>query len=311
MEKKQRNFVKIVNEVCEEENIDVKSYSSEWIFKLSKGSVSKHIVGHRFELNSCSIDAICNDKSGTAEILADNGIDCVEHKFYISPSYLEHMNSDGNWEGMLKYLNEHKKIVCKPNEGTSGVGVSVVKNKKELEVATDYIFSISRGMALSPYYDIENEYRVIILNDNVKLIFSKSVPSVVGNGKDTVLRLLADSKVEYKRIEFSNYIDFSYIPSENEIVKLNWKHNLGLGASAEIVTDNHITEELSKIAIKAAKILNIKFASIDIIKTENTYKILEINSGFMMEYFSRESEENYKIAKGIYKEAINSMFSKS
>jgi len=55
--------------------------------------------------------------------------------------------------------------------------------------------------------------------------------------------------------------------------------------------------------------LNIKFASIDIIRTEGKYKILEVNSGVMMEYFAASSSENYETAKKIYREAILLMFS--
>ena len=46
----------------------------------------------------------------------------------------------------------------------------------------------------------------------------------------------------------------------------------------------------------------------DIIEVEGGYKILEINNGVVLAFFSTISEENYKIAKGIYKDAVKEMF---
>ena len=46
----------------------------------------------------------------------------------------------------------------------------------------------------------------------------------------------------------------------------------------------------------------------EVVNENNELKILELNSGIMMENFSSESEENYKIAEKIYGEAINYMF---
>jgi len=62
------------------------------------------------------------------------------------------------------------------------------------------------------------------------------------------------------------------------------------------------------MASEAFHALNLRFASIDIIEANGEFKVLEINSGIMMEYFSETSEENYKLAKGIYTEASKAMF---
>ena len=302
-----RNLVSIIKEICKEENIELKSYSDKWILRLSKNGINRHIIGYRFELNNSATDAICSDKCATSDILIDNNIPCVKHSFFNSPSNIHHTNSDSNWIVMLKYLEEYKKIVCKPNEGTSGNNVISVSNEKELEQAVDKIFIKSRSLAICPYYDIKNEYRVIILNGNVKVIYSKEKPSLIGNGKDTILQLLANSNIEYKIGDFDKNINYYYVPPKDETFRLNWKHNLGLGSSAKIIHDNQLTKILSEIAAQTANVLNIKFASIDIIETEDNYQVLEVNSGVMMECFS-SNPENYEIAKSIYKEAIDLMF---
>ncbi len=308
MKNKERNLVKIINEICKEENIKMVSYSDDWIFRLTKNGISKHILGYRFELNNSSVDAICNDKCAASDILIDNNIECIKHTFFLSPSNLKYTSKNANWEEMINYFKEHKRIVCKPNEGTGGNNVIIINNQTELEQAVTKVFSNSRGLALCPYHEIKNEYRVIILNNNIKLIYLKQTPFIIGNGKDTVLKLIADSNIQYNMGTFDKNINYYYIPPKNEIFRLNWKYNLGLGASAKIVSDDNLIKILSELAIKAAAVLNIKFASIDIVETDNTYKVLEINSEVMMDYFSNINETNYKISKQIYKEAIDLMF---
>ena len=308
MKNNERKFTKMIKEICKEENINIESYSDNWIFRLSKDHISKHILGYRFELNSSSVDDICNDKSAASDIMISNHIPCVEHTFFISPPNLKYINNTGNLSEMLNYLKQHKQIVCKPNEGTGGNCVTLVSNEKELEEAANEIFKENISLALSPFYEINNEYRVIILNNKVKLIYLKEIPFLIGNGKDSILKLIADSNKKYSINEIDKHINYYDIPKHNEIIKLNWKHNLGLGSKSQLLEDKEIKTILSNLAIKVSKTLNLKFASIDIIETNDTYKVLEINSGVMMDHFANINKENYKIAKSIYKEAIEAMF---
>ena len=74
-------------------------------------------------------------------------------------------------------------------------------------------------------------------------------------------------------------------------------------------SDKVLIGKLSNFALRVAEQLNLKFASIDIVKDKNGgYKVLEINSGVMMETFSKLNEHNYEIAKHIYRSAIYDYF---
>jgi hypothetical protein len=41
-------------------------------------------------------------------------------------------------------------------------------------------------IAVSPYVEYETEYRCILLNNKIELVYSKQRPFVVGDGKSTV-----------------------------------------------------------------------------------------------------------------------------
>lgn len=106
-------------------------------------------------------------------------------------------------------------------------------------------------------------------------------------------------------------LDYWRVPKINEIVTVSWKHNLAQGSKPDIDLPIEIKAQLKDIALHTATALDINFASIDILVDENNnYMVLEINSGVMMEKFSRESCENYIIAKSIYSDAIKHYFDK-
>ena len=277
---------------------------------MSKKDKKIYIFGYQFENSSVTSHLICSDKCATSDLLLFNNVPAIKHTFFMSPVNINYVGVAGNWKRIIDLLTIHGKLVCKANEGTGGAHVYLVSNQFELESATHKILSRSRTMAVCPFYKIESEFRVVVLNNQVKLIYSKNIPFVEGDGVSTLRQLFisyahahADFPLNFDISEDDNLL----ILGNGEKYYLNWKHNLGQGAFPKIIQDNELVELLSNLALQATKAVNILFASVDIIKTENKYLVLEINSGVMMEYFSQVSDYNYQIAKSIYREAIVSI----
>lgn len=309
MKNSQRPFVKIIKEICSENNIELASFSYDWIFQLSKSEKTAHIFGYQFGNNSATSQLICADKCATSDILLFNGVPAVKHDFFMSPTNINYVGVSGNWERILKLLREHGKVVCKANEGSGGGSVYLASTQFELERAAHKIFSHSRTMAVSPFYEIEKEFRTVVLDGKVMLIYSKNIPFVEGDGKSTLRELLisyaqSHSDFPLKLDESENDLDIIEIGKKHY---LNWKHNLGQGAHPEIIQDELLISELSNLATRAARVTGIQFASVDIIKVKNNFMVLEVNSGVMMDYFSQVSDTNYQIAKNIYQKAIEKM----
>jgi len=310
MQNSQRPFVKIVKEICAESEITFESFSYDWIFQLSKNGKTAHIFGYQFGNNTATSQLICGDKCATSDILLFNGIPTVEHHFFMSPTNMDYVGVSGNWERISKLLQTFGKVVCKTNEGTGGNDVYLVTNQFELERAAYKIFSRTRAMAVSPFYEIEAEFRVLVLDENVKLVYAKNIPFVEGNGASTLRALLvayAQAHMDVSlNLEEENTLD---ILESGQRYYLNWKHNLGQGAHPEIVQDKLLVAQLSELALKAAKAVGVTFASVDIIKVKDQWMVLEINSGIMMDHFSQISDVYYQIAKSIYREAIEKLIS--
>lgn len=255
-----RIIVNIIKDYCETNNISLELISSEWILKLTKNNIIKYIHGYQFPLNPADTFLICNDKCATANVLSASNIPCAEHTLLL-PKF----NQDKLNMANLLFNKYNKKVVCKPNSGSSGKDVFLVDSLKDLSEKIEYLFSKDNYVVISPYYEINNEYRVIILNNVVRLIYSKNRTN-------------------------------------------NWKHNLALGAEPIIVEDVELSLKLSKLALDTVSCINGRFVAVDIIDVLGNLMVLEVNSGVMMEHFASKSFENYKIAEGIYSDALKLMF---
>ena len=109
--------------------------------------------------------------------------------------------------------------------------------------------------------------------------------------------------------EFPPAKTLNRIPGAGERILLNWRHNLGQGARALPVRDKETRREVGLIARRVFEGLNVRFASVDVVETAEGLKVLEINSGVMMENFAGQDEESRSIAKEIYRDAVRKMMS--
>lgn len=305
---KERTIVTILREIAEENGFEYKTFSYDWVKSFYKNGKSMYVYGYNFPINCTTFTQIANDKACTSEILSEKGIPNVPHFYFMSPNdihYVKYLGVDGNWRQMLSLLEKYGKIICKPNSGTGGVGLRIVEDETELEKAVNELFSRESTMCICPYYNIENEYRVIILDGKVQLIFRKVRPFVTGNGKDNIASLCVKNK---KKADNSFPVNMAYIPAEDEKVEIGWKHNLGQGSSPEQITEGEVYRTVSELALKTLSLLGGRFASVDCVRIDGEYRVLEVNSGVMMDNFAQESKDNYKTSKSIYKAAIDKYF---
>ena len=312
MENSQRPFVKVIKEICKELDINCHSFSYDWIFRLEKAGRVAFIYGYKFGINSSASELICTDKSAASGILQFEGIPAVEHYFFMAPWNMKYLGEKGNWHQLRKLLDKYGRLVCKNNQGTGGNEVNLVSDIYELENTVHKLFKRVRSISVSPFYPIESEYRVIVLQGRVKLAYTKLIPFVIGDGQTSLYDLVIsylrghpESPLQKKlQLEEENFI-----PQKGQKVSLSWKHNLGQGARPEIVTDEALKDELSTLALRAAQAVRIDLASVDIIRTGSRLMVLEINSGMMMDNFIGIDQEHYRIGKHIYKQAVQAMFS--
>ncbi len=289
----------LIKEICEEENIKFNLISNGWIIVLEKDNQIHYISGTKFDLNNFTSATICNDKYACFSALKYHNIPVCEHHI---------LYQEDKKEDIEKIFNEYNKdVVIKKNIGSYGSDMFHIKDFNDLLNNMNNLFKSNKSISILPFYKIKAEYRVIVLNNNVELIYSKIRPVVIGDGIHTIYELLLDfNKPFFKDIKNK---ELDYILEKDKIYEYSWQHNISKGAIPVKVEDDNLKERLKDLAIKTTNRLNLNFVSVDIVELENNeLKVIEINSGVVTniaEYF----EDGDEIAKRIYKKAVLSMFS--
>ena len=197
--------------------------------------------------------------------------------------------------------------MCKSNLWTGGNEVYRANSQLELETYIHKLFETNRWLCICPYYQIQNEYRIIVLNSQSKLVYNKIRQYIIWDWSSTVLELIAKQhpKIKLSEIDFWENISLDKVLSDSIKLNINRKHNLWKWWKLEIIKDDKLIYILSKLAIEWSNAIDINFASVDIADLWNgLYKIIEINSGIMMEKFAQNWPQEYQIAKDIYNDAL-------
>jgi glutathione synthase/RimK-type ligase-like ATP-grasp enzyme len=317
----QRIFVDAVKRYCSEHGITIEVRSQGWLIVMrpepdAPAHKTHYTFGYDVGLNSAIAHRIANDKSATAEVLTLSGVACIPHTLFLNPRLHAHSSPQGSWPAMLRLLDEHPAgVVVKPNEGTSGKSVFLAMNRPTLELAVDRVFAFSPSLTISPFVEIDDEVRVILIDETPAVVYRKDRPSVMGDGERSLLELALAATPPARRstvlpgllADFAR-VELDAIVPHGQRRLLNWRHNLDSGATPELLDDGEIRQACVALAISAARVVGIRFASIDVVSTSGRWHVLEVNSGVMMESLSRLHPE---LVQATYSAALDKVFGES
>ncbi|MBR0974617.1 ATP-grasp domain-containing protein [Bradyrhizobium japonicum] len=258
-----RIFVQAIRRYCANHGIRLDVRADGWLLAMRRGETRHFAFGYDIGLNSAIAHRLANDKSATAEVLALEGVPCIPHLLFLNPKLGRNVVGAAWREAMLVLLHDNPKgVVVKPNEGTSGRSVFKLTTEVELDHAVGEVFSMNAGLVISPYVAIESEVRVVLLDDEPLVVYSKQ------RGSD-------------------------------------WRHNLDAGAKPVLMEDGEVHTACVKLAVDAARAIGIAFASIDVVRVDGAWQVLEINSGVMMEALAKLHPE---LVQKTYDAALDRVF---
>lgn len=303
------SYNEIIESICKEENINYKLVSKDYIYILEHNGINKFLAGHKFDLNSHAMGLVVDDKYALYDVLKEFNINVCEHAIVYRPNNMEDYAIGCNtYQYVHDYYKSHNNhIVIKPNNGTCGHGVYNIEDENDIDGILDKLFTSNFSISICPFYEIKNEYRVIMLNNECEIIYAKYLPEVIGDGVKSIRELL----IEFNEPYFKDKLDskkYDKVLAKDEVYKYGWKFNLSQGSIARYIDDDKLKNDLISIAKKVSKSINLGFGSVDIINVNGELKVLEVNSGVMTENFINLFPNGYDIAKEMYRKAILSMF---
>ena len=303
-----RVIVRIVKDYCGARGVDVTLGLDGWLIVLSKGDARHFIYGYDFGLNSSVTHRLANDKAATADILGAAGLACVPHRLFMNHQHFKYVPSSGHWSAMLEMLRAHPAgLVLKPNEGTCGHLVFKATTELELEQAATAIFAANQNLAIAPYFDIAREVRVILLDRAPLVVYEKKRPAISGDGVRSALQLLLDA-VPADRLGAvlanlpADHAALDAVVPAGAQFRLDWRHNLEFGAEPELLGDGELRDSCVALAAQAARAIGLGFGAVDVVWTAQGPRVLEINSGVMIESLSRRFPD---IARQVYTRALD------
>jgi len=319
------DFVQILRDIAARHGLDIVTLSHDWIIQIrdTRSSSMCNVFGYTFDVNPAGAVDICREKAATALVLKANGVPCIPHDVFLNPAASQTENYvpvSGNWTSLqAKVTDWHFPIVVKPLKGTGGLGVMKARCWRELERSVQKLFAEEYGICVSPYKEIRDEYRCICFDGTVQAIFRKIRSGVVGDGTKTVMELASDQLVDLgKQNRVDAYAalisaigtlsanELSTVPGNGVTQTLQWKHNLGQGATVSMQVDSAMRNKVSDLAVRAAQAVGMRFCSVDVVDVIGEGLLtMEVNSGVMMDSFIGQlGSEGKRLAFDIYERAV-------
>lgn len=260
----------------------------------------------------------CNNKMITSNLLQQAGIS-VPKGYRI------------NKQSREKYLRSifddlTKPLVVKPSNGTWGENITVsITTYDEYQAAVEVAFSYSNMDSATVIVEemfAGEEYRILATQEKVIGILNRRPASVLGNGDDTIKKLIKEknknpirgpknSTTSHLKIRMDEHLvkcladqglTLDSIPPESERIFLRYVSNVSQGGDAIDYTDL-VHPSVNEIALKAIRALpGLSFAGLDMLSTDITkpqtkdsYVIIEINDspGFDIHDYPYEGKNRH------------------
>ena len=163
----------MVRQACERHGVSYQALSDDWALCLEQSGAVRWVFGYKFDINLAAAASVAQDKVAAYQILAASGIRAMPHVLARS------VPGDTLPVEILLQTFGNKSVVMKPLTGTGGKGVTLYADvgRAIQALAT----KAEPAWAISPYYDIAAEFRIVVLGGEVVAAYEKTNP-VMRNG---------------------------------------------------------------------------------------------------------------------------------
>lgn len=321
-----KDFVDALRAIASKHDFDFKAFSHDWILQIRDPRTGKKccVFGYTFDVNGAACAEICREKAATSMVLAAHGVANIRHEVLLHPArpLTElYVPTTGNHARLRALVEEFGgfPIVLKPLKGTGGIGVMKAVNWRDVEGALQQLFNQDHGVAVCPYKEIIDEYRCFVVDGAVMFTYRKVRNHVVGDGTSNVAALVArklcdaaatgSSASAASVAQAAAQIDAAVwcsVPAEGEQVPLEWKHNLGQGATVDVNIPDDMRAALETLALAAADAVGARFCSADCVDLRGEgLVILEVNGGVMMDsLIGQLGDAGKSLAERVYESAV-------
>jgi len=284
-------------------------------------------------LNTLGATEVSKDKDYSAHFMADLGYPVPVGRAFLCDKWARIAGSSADSTAALDYARElGSPVIVKPNSKSHGVGVQKVEAEEDFKPAIDRIFNDVRDNVALVQKPVEGEdFRLLVLDDEVMAAYWRRPLQVVGDGKSTLMELLQRKQEKFwqsgrdTRIRLDdpriitklrrNGLDFASIVLAEEQISLLDNANLSSGGEAVDVT-NIISESYKLMAINLTRDMGLRFCGVDMITPDpigahiGNYTVIETNAAPGVDYYTQIGEAQEEVIKQTYEKILQALLKK-
>lgn len=278
------------------------------------------------DINPLGASEIAEDKDYAAYFIANLGYPTVSGEKFYSKEWCKVIGSDRGIDAAYAYTKSiGLPVFVKPNTSSQGHGVTKVYTRRDFYKAARFIFNKSRLMLVQKIVEGQ-DYRIVVLDDEVISAYERIPLSVFGDGRTTIEELIYSKQEEFRRIGRDTQLDpadfrikmklsrmkfdfSSVIPAGQRAFLLD-NANLSTGGEAIDATDK-ISNGFAKIAIDLAHDMNLRYCGVDLITTDpietanpKHFTILELNAAPGLDHYAHIGKKQELLVRDLYRRVL-------
>lgn len=268
-----------------------------YLFEVSDGArraVFAAGAGSPYALNDARAASIARDKAFCAETLRQAELPTLEGRmFFVTPRWAE-LRAPGREpaDALAFAANASYPLFCKPISGSCGQYAEVIADAAEFaaymgRVAREHFAILVQDFVRAP------EHRVLVLDGRALCAYRKTPPSVVGDGKATLLALARGAREAVVssanlrgRDAAGGLVAAEAVVPRGAVVVLEGPANRAVGGGVAAFV-RETPAPLAQLACAAAAALGLRFAGVDLFDLSadgdhSALTVIEVNSNPMI-----------------------------
>lgn len=216
--------------------------------------------------------------------------------YYKEYSSLRELNS-----AVVNHIEKYPVIV-KPEQGARGNDITVAVNKTAVLEQVKSLYAMKKSLLIQPIHAYD-EYRILVINGTVEVIHMKQLNHVVGDGVQTIQKLLHKKQKGEKDDTFIKLelkkrgLSLQSILSKNDTFL---SHLTRFSSPNEYYESKKFPKNVVAWAKKLSLDISVQTIGIDIfapkgLNDTNAYIIIELNANPAFEYINKRYNDSLKV----------------
>lgn len=286
--------------------------------------------GSNVGLNNAGAAKMAQDKAYASYFIAQAGYPIPEGKAFYPMRVCKKIGSPLNEAAAFQYAQELGfPVIVKPNSKSEGLGVQRVDTEADFHQALEMVFVAAKDrVALVQRPVFGEDYRFIVLDNEVIAAYRRHPLSVAGDGQSTILDLMQEKQRLFDvtgrdtRIRFNDpriaaklkraHLDLSTIPTLGQKLTLLDNSNLSTGGEAEDVTD-FLNPDYKKIAVELTRLMGLRLCGVDIMtpdpieQSPSSYTVIEVNAAPGLDYYTEAGDKQLENLERLYRKVLTAL----